>query len=71
MGVKWGFVAWLLTAISKYNFFFKIDLTIIKHVLPVNKSSVVFLLLYSWKSYRIFTSTKIYNNNNSTNYYYS
>ena len=36
MGVKWGFVAWLLTAISKYDFFFcKIDLTIIKQVLPI------------------------------------
>ena len=36
MGVKWGFVAWLLTAISKYDFFFKIDLTIIKQVLPIS-----------------------------------
>ena len=35
MGVKWGFVAWLLTAISKYDFFSNIDLTIFKQVLII------------------------------------
>ena len=52
MGVKWGFVAWMLTAISKYDFFQNwFDLsswTIIKQVLTINELSSVFLLLYSW-----------------------
>ena len=45
MGVKWGFVAWLLTAISKYDFFqnrFDHNQTSFTH------KSIVFLLLYSW-----------------------